>query len=65
MTTKRRNLTDDEREAILREVLLHSNGSYMARLPRGSSQVQVDKYNCHMSTIRLVLAVAKRQGQSL
>ncbi|ETV65405.1 hypothetical protein H257_17866 [Aphanomyces astaci] len=35
---QQRNLTDDEREAILREVLLRSNGSYMTRLPKGFSR---------------------------
>ncbi|RHY27557.1 hypothetical protein DYB32_006702 [Aphanomyces invadans] len=43
MTPKRRNLTDDEREAILREVLLRSNGSYMTRLPKGFSQELAEK----------------------
>ncbi|RHY91276.1 hypothetical protein DYB31_010275, partial [Aphanomyces astaci] len=51
-----RNLTDDEREAILREVLLRSNGSYITRLPKGFSQELADKYKCHVSTIRRVLA---------
>ncbi|KAF0705717.1 hypothetical protein AaE_014395 [Aphanomyces astaci] len=62
MTPERRNLTDDEREAILREVLLRSNGSYITRLPKGFSQELADKYKCHVSTIRRVLAVAKQQG---
>ncbi|ETW05208.1 hypothetical protein H310_04196 [Aphanomyces invadans] len=57
-----RNLTDDEREAILREVLLRRNGSYMTRLPKGFSQELAEKYNCIVSTIRRVFAVAKQQG---
>ncbi|RHZ31362.1 hypothetical protein DYB37_012220 [Aphanomyces astaci] len=62
MTPERRNLTDDEREAILREVMLRSNGSYITRLPKGFSQELADKYKSHVSTIRRVLAVAKQQG---
>ncbi|ETV85481.1 hypothetical protein H257_03211 [Aphanomyces astaci] len=62
MTTERRNLTNEEREAILREVLLHSNGSYLSRLPKGLSQELTVKYSCHVATIRRVLAVAKQQG---
>ncbi|KAF0707859.1 hypothetical protein AaE_013443 [Aphanomyces astaci] len=41
MTAERRNLTNEEREVILREVLLRSNGSYLSRLPKGLSQPAV------------------------
>ncbi|ETV67879.1 hypothetical protein H257_16004 [Aphanomyces astaci] len=57
-----RNVADDEREGILREVLLLSNGSYMSTLSKGQSQHLADKYNCHVSTIHRVLALAKQQG---
>ncbi|RHY99099.1 hypothetical protein DYB37_011011, partial [Aphanomyces astaci] len=59
-----RNLTNEEREVILREVLLRSNGSYLSRLPKGLSQELAVKYSCHMATIRRVLAVAKQQGKA-
>ncbi|RHZ39836.1 hypothetical protein DYB31_012084 [Aphanomyces astaci] len=62
MTVKKRNLTNSEREAILREVLLHSNGNYLVRLPNGLSQTLAAKYNCHPATVRRVLALAKGQG---
>ncbi|KAH9143602.1 hypothetical protein AeRB84_012395 [Aphanomyces euteiches] len=62
MGTGRRDLTSEERDAILREVLLESKNGYMARLPKGFSQVLASKYGCHQSTIRKVLARAKQQG---
>ncbi|ETV67416.1 hypothetical protein H257_16391 [Aphanomyces astaci] len=42
---KKRNLTNSEREAILREVLLHSNSSYLVTLPNNLSQTLAAKYN--------------------
>ncbi|RHZ22093.1 hypothetical protein DYB37_009207, partial [Aphanomyces astaci] len=50
MTVKKRNLTNSERKAILREVLLHSNSSYLVRLLNGLSQTLAAKYNCHPAT---------------
>ncbi|KAF0684714.1 Aste57867_23326 [Aphanomyces stellatus] len=57
-----RELTDNEREAILREVLLRSNGTYMKRLPNGFGNEMASKYNCDERTIRRVLQRAKEQG---
>ncbi|KAF0716072.1 Aste57867_3043 [Aphanomyces stellatus] len=47
-----RELSDTEREAILREVLLKSNGSYTARLPNGFGAYLAEKYNRDVTTIR-------------
>ncbi|KAF0696063.1 hypothetical protein As57867_006353, partial [Aphanomyces stellatus] len=55
----RRDLTNEEREAIIREVLLKSNGSYMTRLPKGFGQSLADKYLCGVSTVRKVIALAR------
>ncbi|KAF0706968.1 hypothetical protein AaE_013851 [Aphanomyces astaci] len=62
MGTGRRDLTNDEREAILRETLLKSSGSYCTRLPKGFGEYLANKYSCHIVTIRKVLAQAKDQG---
>ncbi|KAF0685054.1 hypothetical protein As57867_003497, partial [Aphanomyces stellatus] len=52
----------DERESILREVLLRSNGSYMERLPKGFGRELAQKYTCDERTIRKILQRAKAQG---
>ncbi|KAH9136660.1 hypothetical protein AeRB84_018315 [Aphanomyces euteiches] len=58
----RRDLTNEEREAILREVFLRSTNGCMARLPKGFGRELAVKYNCNVSTIRRILARAKDQG---
>ncbi|RHY58577.1 hypothetical protein DYB30_006472 [Aphanomyces astaci] len=58
----RRELTNDEREAILRETLLKSTDGFPTRLPRGFGPYLASKYHCHVSCIRKVLARAKAQG---
>ncbi|KAF0717758.1 Aste57867_2111 [Aphanomyces stellatus] len=58
----RRDLTSEEREAILREVFLISNGSVKKRLPKGFGDYLAGKYNCHVTTIRKVIKRAKEQG---
>ncbi|KAF0682599.1 hypothetical protein As57867_025208, partial [Aphanomyces stellatus] len=65
MGTGRQDLANEEREAILREVLLKSNGKFLTRLPRGYGQELANKYSCHPATIRKVLARAKEQGVSV
>ncbi|KAF0709244.1 hypothetical protein AaE_012926, partial [Aphanomyces astaci] len=62
MAPGRRDLTNDEREAILRETLLKSNGSYASRLPKGFGPYLASKYQCNVSCIRKILARAKDQG---
>ncbi|RHY83768.1 hypothetical protein DYB26_014837, partial [Aphanomyces astaci] len=62
MRVNKRDLTNDDREAILREILLNSSKTSLARLPNGIAQVLAEKYNCHHSTIRRVFAQAKKQG---
>ncbi|RLO08006.1 hypothetical protein DYB28_013592 [Aphanomyces astaci] len=62
MAPGRRDLTNDEREAILRETLLKSNGSYASRLPKGFGPYLASKYECNVSCIRKILARAKDQG---
>ncbi|RLO08794.1 hypothetical protein DYB28_002042, partial [Aphanomyces astaci] len=62
MRVNKRDLTNDDREAILREILLNSSKTSLARLPNGIAQVLAEKYNCHHSTIRRVFALAKEQG---
>ncbi|KAF0682707.1 hypothetical protein As57867_025112, partial [Aphanomyces stellatus] len=59
------DLANEEREAILREVLLKSNGKFLTRLPRGYGQELANKYSCHPATIRKVIARAKEQGVSV
>ncbi|KAF0683350.1 Aste57867_24606 [Aphanomyces stellatus] len=58
----RPDLTNQEREAILREVFLKSPGSYQSRLLKGYGEELATKYKCDVSTIRKVLARAKKQG---
>ncbi|RHZ29279.1 hypothetical protein DYB26_009070 [Aphanomyces astaci] len=62
MRFNKRDLTNDDREAILREILLNSSKTSLARLPNGITQVLAEKNNCHHSTIRRVFAQAKEQG---
>ncbi|RHZ35105.1 hypothetical protein DYB37_013859 [Aphanomyces astaci] len=52
--------TNEDRKAILREILLNSSQTSLTRLPNGIAQVFAEKYNCHHSTIRRVFA--KEQG---
>ncbi|KAF0689225.1 hypothetical protein As57867_003202, partial [Aphanomyces stellatus] len=59
---RRKDLSNDERESILREVLLRSNGSYMERLPKGFGRELAQKYTCDERTIRKILQRAKAQG---
>ncbi|RLO02223.1 hypothetical protein DYB28_014579 [Aphanomyces astaci] len=51
MAPGRRDLTNDEREAILRETLLKSNGSYASRLPKGFGPYLASKYQCNVSKL--------------
>ncbi|ETV89806.1 hypothetical protein H310_15357 [Aphanomyces invadans] len=62
MQVNKRDLTNEDREAILREILLQSSTKSLARLPKGLAQLLAEKYNCHASTIRRVFARAKEQG---
>ncbi|KAF0694849.1 Aste57867_14313 [Aphanomyces stellatus] len=62
MGAGRRDLTSEEREAILREICLKSSGSYMDRLPKGFGRELATKYNCNETTIRRIHARAKEQG---
>ncbi|RHZ07823.1 hypothetical protein DYB26_012031 [Aphanomyces astaci] len=62
MRVNKRDLTNDDREAILREILLNSSKTSFARLSNGIAQVLAEKYNCHHSTIRRVFSQAKEQG---
>ncbi|KAF0729773.1 hypothetical protein Ae201684_012664 [Aphanomyces euteiches] len=62
MAAGKRDLTNEERECILREVLLHSKQAFMMRLPKGLCAHLAAKYNCHVSSIRRVLSRAKSQG---
>ena len=59
---RRRDLTNEEREAILREILLKSNETCLSRLPKGFGHELATRYNCDVSTIRRVLCRAKNQG---
>ncbi|ETV93826.1 hypothetical protein H310_12388 [Aphanomyces invadans] len=57
-----RDLTNEDLEAILREILLNSSKTSLTRLPNGIAQLLAEKYGCHHSTIRRVFAQAKQQG---
>ena len=57
-----RDLTNEEREAILREILLKSNETCLSRLPKGFGHELTTRYNCDVSTIRRVFCRAKNQG---
>ncbi|KAF0682600.1 Aste57867_25287 [Aphanomyces stellatus] len=52
MAAGSRELTNGEREAILREVLLRYDGVFMKRMPNGLGRELADKYSCHESCIR-------------
>ncbi|KAF0704903.1 Aste57867_7214 [Aphanomyces stellatus] len=58
----KRNLTNEEREAILREMFLRSNGKCIERMPNGFGPSLASKYGCDESTISRMLARAKSQG---
>ncbi|RHY48800.1 hypothetical protein DYB38_012793 [Aphanomyces astaci] len=62
MGAGRRDLTSEEREAILREILLKSVGSFMPRLAKGFGEDLAAKYNCNVRTIRRIHAQAKANG---
>ncbi|KAF0684572.1 Aste57867_23454 [Aphanomyces stellatus] len=62
MAADRRELTNEEREAILREALMHSNGHFMKRMPNGFGQMLAAKYSCHVSCVRRILQHARVQG---
>ncbi|KAH9110592.1 hypothetical protein LEN26_013702 [Aphanomyces euteiches] len=64
MGVGRRDLTDVERESIMREILLRSSGALMTRMPKGFGEMLADKYGCHVTTIRKVLARAKEEGMA-
>ncbi|KAF0697313.1 Aste57867_11996 [Aphanomyces stellatus] len=58
----RRDLKNEDREAIVREIFLVGNGAYPSRLPYGFSTLLGAKYGCHESTIRRLHDIAKKQG---
>ncbi|KAH9148777.1 hypothetical protein AeRB84_007962 [Aphanomyces euteiches] len=64
MGVGRRDLTDVERESIMREILLRSSGAVMTRMPKGFGEMLADKYGCHVTTIRKVLARAKEEERT-
>ncbi|KAF0684296.1 Aste57867_23714 [Aphanomyces stellatus] len=56
------DLTNQAREAIIREVFLKSSGNFLARLPNGLGSELAAKYSCTESTIRKLLSRARKQG---
>ncbi|KAF0711269.1 Aste57867_5338 [Aphanomyces stellatus] len=59
----RRDLTSEEREAILREVFLMSDGSVKKRLPKGFGDYLTGKYNCHQGITEgnMMVSVANKK----